>query len=222
MHDLSEGVTGELLIGAAPAISTYVLPAALKAFRSAHPDVRLGVRTGHSEEVLEMVLREDVRIGLARPVRHPEIESTPLYEDEVVLVVGARHAFASRRRISMDDLASELLILFDRTSSYYDLTSALFRGAGIVPAGTMELDNAEAAKKMVMLELGVALLPRTAVAGELASRELRAVEITGAPPLRRPVVALRRRDAGKPTGPVAWFLETLDELHAGPRRRKRS
>lgn len=209
--DLREGATGELVIGAAPAVSTYLLPTILKTFRTTHPNVRLGVRTGHTEEVLEMVLRQEVHIGLGRPVRHPEVELMPVFEDELLLVVSRRHPFAARTKVRMDELASERLILFDRASSYHELTSALFREAGVVPASVLELDNVEAAKKMVQQGLGVALLPRMALEAELRSRSLRPVRLIGAQPVRRPIVALRRRDAGAPIGPVAGFLETLRE-----------
>jgi DNA-binding transcriptional LysR family regulator len=76
----------------------------------------------------------------------------------------------------------------------------------------MELDNVEAAKKMVQQGLGVALLPRMALATELRSRSLRPVKLLGAPAVRRPIVALRRRDAGPAVGPVAGFLDTLKQL----------
>jgi DNA-binding transcriptional LysR family regulator len=213
--DLREGASGELTIGAAPAVSTYLLPTILKSFRSTFPSVRLGVRTGHTEEVLEMVLREQVHIGLGRPIRHPDVELIPVFEDEMMLVVSSRHPFASRGKVRMDELAAERLILFDRTSSYHELTSALFRQAGVVPESVMELDNVEAAKKMVQQGLGVALLPRMALATELKSRSLRPVRIAGAPVVRRPLVALRRRDAGPPIGPVAGFLGVLEEVRAG-------
>lgn len=209
--DLREGATGELVIGAAPAVSTYLLPTVLKTFRESHPNVRLGVRTGHTEEVLEMVLRHEVHVGLGRPIRHPEVELIPVFEDEMLLVVSRRHPFAARTKVRLDELASERLILFDRTSSYHELTSSLFREAGVVPASVMELDNVEAAKKMVQQGLGVALLPRMALAAELRSRSLRPVRLIGAQVVKRPIVALRRRDIGAPIGPVAGFLETLHQ-----------
>src|SRR5439155_451228 len=83
----------------------------------------LGVRTGHTEEVLEMVLRAEAHIGIGRPIRHPDVELIPLFEDEMLLVVAARHPFASRGTVSMAALAEARLILFDRTSSYHELTS---------------------------------------------------------------------------------------------------
>lgn len=211
LTNLRQGTIGALVVAAAPAVSTYVLPRVLHAFRTTHPNVRLGVRTGHTEEVLEMVLRGEAHIGIGRPIRHADIELVPLFDDEMLLVVSARHPFATRGKVSMAELAGERLVLFDRTSSYHDLTSSLFRQAGVVPASTLELDNVEAAKKMVQQGLGVALLPRMALASELKARSLRPVRLTGAPAVRRPIVALRRKDAGTPIGPVAAFLDVLKE-----------
>lgn len=216
--DLRSGSTGELVIAAAPAVSTYLLPGVLRAFRAGHPHVRLGVRTGHTEEVLEMVLRGSANVGIGRLIRHPDVELIPVFEDEMLLVVSARHPFASRGKVRMEELAAERLILFDRTSSYHELTSSLFRQSGVVPASTLELDNVEAAKKMVQQGLGVALLPRMALAQELRARSLRPVKVLGAAVVRRPIVALRRKDAGQPLGPVAAFLETLRELRPAASR----
>ncbi len=56
-------------IGAAPAVSTYVLPLLLDRFVQDHPGVRLLVRTGHSEEIVDLVLRSEVQLGLVRELR---------------------------------------------------------------------------------------------------------------------------------------------------------
>ena len=173
LRELREGRVGELLVGAAPAISTYVLPLVLRRFQTNFPNVHLIVRTGHSEEVLELVLREQVQIGLVRELPHPAVVSSPLYEDEIVLVVHPGHRFADETSIVVHELGAERLILFDRTSSYFVLTSAFFREAGVVPRGVMELDNVDATKKMVEHGLGIAFLPYTAVREELASGALR-------------------------------------------------
>jgi DNA-binding transcriptional LysR family regulator len=210
--ELGRGVAGQLAIGAAPAVSTYVLPRMLKRFHTAHPRVRLAVRTGHSEEVLQLVLRGQVEIGLVRELRHDGVAAVPLYEDELVLVADPEHRFAAAGRIEVRELADEELILFDRTSSYYDVTSAFFRSAGVTPRGAMELDNIDATKKMVAQGLGVALVPHTAVADELAAGTLRAVAVTDVPPVRRRIVAIQRREAGPPAGVAAAFLGTLRDV----------
>lgn len=215
--ELREGRVGELLVGAAPAISTYVLPLVLRRFQEAFPNVHLIVRTGHSEEILELVLREQVHVGLVRELPHAATTAQPLYEDEIVLVVDPAHRFGGRPAIGAAELAAERLILFDRTSSYFVLTSAFFRDAGVVPRGVMELDNVDAAKKMVEHGLGIAFLPYTAVRGELASGSLREVAIEGYEPVHRPIVAIRRRDAVVPEDLVDGLLAAVErnELERG-------
>jgi DNA-binding transcriptional LysR family regulator len=212
LTELARGESGQLALGAAPAVSTYVLPRILTRFRRTHPKVALAVRTGHSEEVLELVLGEQVQIGLGRALHHPLVEAIPLYEDELVLVVDPRHRFASEKEISPDELSEVQLILFDRTSSYHRLTSEFFEEVGAVPRGVMELDNIDAAKKMVEQGLGLAFLPHTAVAGELANGSLRAVTLAEAPSPRRRIVIFRRRDTGPPSGALQAFLNCLSDL----------
>jgi len=221
VEDVVSGSGGRLTIGAAPAVSTYVLPAMLHRFQADHPRVQLSVRSGHSEEVLEMVLREEVEIGLMRPIQHADVVNTPLYEDELVLVVPRGHEFALSGQIRMEQIATEHLILFDRTSSYHELTSSIFRQAGIAPRGYLEVDNIDAAKRMVEQRLGIALLPLTAVQTEIGTGRLFPVTVSDMTPVRRQIVVVRRRDVGEPSAVVSSFLSTLEDLRPDPDRSHR-
>src|SRR5690242_8481220 len=201
---------GHLMIAAAPAVSTYLLPDLLERFVSTHPRVEVSVRTGHSEDVVELVLRDEVQIGLGRAIRHPELELRPFHTEDLVLVCAPDHPFTQLSSVTMAQVAAEKLIMFDRTSSYYEITQSAFLSAGVTLRGLMELDSIEAAKKMVERDLGVALLPGTAVAREIEGKTLRTVRMTDAPPMQNKLVAYRRRDAGEPTGIVAAFLQLLE------------
>jgi DNA-binding transcriptional LysR family regulator len=209
IDEVGTATAGQLLLAAAPAVSTYILPAVLESFVATHPRVEVVVRTGHSEDVLQMVLRDEVQLGVGRALQHPEIELEPFHEEELVLVVAPDHPFSREGSVGIADVGTEQLILFDRTSSYYEITQAAFLAAGVALRGMMELDNIEAAKKMVERGLGVALLPRTAITREVAAGALCRVELRDAAPIRRQIVAMRRRDAGRPSGLVAAFLELL-------------
>jgi DNA-binding transcriptional LysR family regulator len=211
LHELREVLAGRLLLGAAPAVSTYYLPGLLKRFVTEHPGVRISVRTGHSEEVLSLVLADDVQIGLVRSIQHPEIEVHPCYEDELILLASPAHPFSAREVVSLEEVSREGLVLFDRTSSYYELTRGLFLDSGIVPSTVMELDNIEAAKKMVELGMGVALLPRVAVAREVALGMMIPIAIADAPTIRRPVLAIHRRGPVL-AGPGLAFLALIRAL----------
>jgi DNA-binding transcriptional LysR family regulator len=209
LEQVKSASAGHLMIGAAPAVSTYVLPGLLEKFVAAHPRVEVSVRTGHSEDVVDLVLRDEVQIGLGRAIRHPDLELRPFHTEELVLVCAPGHRFTRRRSVAMEEVAGEKLIMFDLTSSYYEITQAAFLSAGVKLRGLMELDSIEAAKKMVERSLGVALLPRTAVAREVESKTLRLVRMKDAPPMYQSIVAYRRVDAGRPEGIVAAFLTLL-------------
>jgi DNA-binding transcriptional LysR family regulator len=209
LTDTRTASAGRLVLGAAPAVSTYVLPAILQRFAGSYPRIDVAVRTGHSEDVLQMLLREEVQLALVRAMRHPDIESTPIYEEALVLVVPPGHPFAQKSKVGIADVANERLIFFDRTSSYYELTQSFFLSLGVTPREVMELDNIESAKKMVERRLGIALLPRSAVAAELAAKTLKQVTVTDAPAVSQKIVVIRRRDQGRPSGTVAAFLNLL-------------
>jgi len=211
LRELRGASGGRLSLGTSPGVSTYALPAILERFTAAHPGVSVSVRTGHSEDILGMVLKEDVQLGLARAMDHPEVESMPLYEDELVLVVDPQHRFTEKGSVEISEVAQEHLILFDHASSYYELTQSLFRSAGIREYSAIELDNIEAAKRMVEHRLGVAFLPRTAVVRSVAAGHLSLIEVEDSPEVQRSIVALRRRDAPL-TGTVRAFLEVAGSM----------
>jgi DNA-binding transcriptional LysR family regulator len=213
LAELGRGGAGELRVGAAPAVSTYVLPLLLVRYTEAHPNVRLVVRTGHSEEIVELVLRQEIDVGLTRELAPDRrIASRTLYEDELVLVARRGHPLTLDDRVDVSRIGEARLILFDRTSSYFDLTNAFFRQAGVAPRGVMELDNIDAAKQMVEQGLGIALLPTTSIAAELADGRLAAISLRDAAPLRRRIVAIRPAVGTAPSPPLAAVLAILDRI----------
>jgi DNA-binding transcriptional LysR family regulator len=62
----------------------------------------------------------------------------------------------------------------------------------------------------------VSLVPTSTVAGELAAGTLARIELVDAAPARREIVAVRRRDAGPPSGAAGLFLDMLAEQFADP------
>ncbi len=209
--ELQDASGGQLVLGASPGVGTYALPGLLERFTAAYPRVSISVRTGHSEAILEMTLREEVQLGLTRSMKHPEIESLTLYEDELVLVVDPDHRFTGGGSANIAEVGEEQLIFFDHDSSYYEQTHSMFREASIRELKTMEVDNIEAAKRMVEHRLGVAFLPRTAVVRSVAAGNLVLVAVEDAPEMSRAMAALKRRDVPE-TGPVAAFLEIAGTL----------
>ena len=207
-----EGTGGRLSIGTAPAVGTYVLPRMLKTFCDNHEGVDVVVRTGHSDEVLQMVLDDDVQVGFGRPINHPDVRTVILYRGELVLVVSSQHRYSKRGSVRVGDLADDSLILFDRDSGYYGMIVGLFRDLGVVPQQQMQLDSIEATKKMVEANLGIALLPEVSVEREIRLGTLHKVHIESAAPIEREIAVMYRRSKPQ-SGPMAAFLDLLGEIY---------
>jgi DNA-binding transcriptional LysR family regulator len=224
VHDLRPGSGGSLRIAAALSICTYLLPDVLKRFQTAHPKVMMTVRSGHSKEVLEMVLSGEVELGLARSLQHPAVETLSLRDDPLILVGHAADWPPSARRQRLEDVADRPLISFDRGSSDWTLSHGLFRSAGLVPNVALEVETIETAKRMVERGMGLAFLPYLAVARELGRRTLVAIEIVDAKPLSRSLDVIHPRQ--RPLSPEALaLLHTLraavGHVARGPRRPRR-
>jgi DNA-binding transcriptional LysR family regulator len=190
---------GPLTLAAVPTICTYLLPEAMKRFRQEHADCKVLIRTGHSREVLQMVLNEEAEIGLARSLAHPQVETIHLARDPFVLVVYPRHRFVRSGRATLEEVASEPLVFYDRGSSDWTLLTAAFRKQALLPNVVLELDTIEAAKKMVERGVGISLLPKLAIRREVAEGTLVPVRLVGADLPRRHVdlIYLRGRVLGE-------------------------
>jgi len=219
LREAKEGVeevrgvgAGRLRLGSALTISTYVLPRILRTFHSRYPGVEVIVHTGRSEQVLNMLLNDEVRMGLTHSLVRPDVETIDLYEDEVILVANPDHRFAANHQATIGEVSNQPVILGDRGSSYYALTHGLFRQAGVVPNVVMELDSLEATKRMVEEGLGIALLPRVCLERELKQGLLAEVTITDAPAISRQI-ALIYRKSRKQTRTAHAFLEVLRSIY---------
>ena len=104
VHELWPGSEGPLQIAAALSICVYFLPDVLKHFQRAHPNVIINIRSGHSKEVLEMVLGGEAEIGLARSLQHPEVETLSLGDDPLLLVAHPKQEPKNVRRARLEEV----------------------------------------------------------------------------------------------------------------------
>ncbi|MBI2913269.1 MAG: LysR family transcriptional regulator [Chloroflexi bacterium] len=204
---------GSLRLGSALTISTYVLPRILHIFRQRYAGLDVIIRTGRSEQVLNMLLSDEVQVGLVRSLSHPEVDTVHLYDDEIVLVAYPEHPFAGTRSATVEEAAAQPIILFDRGSSYYGLIHNFFRQAGVVPNVAMELDSLEATKRMVEQGLGIALVPNVTIERELEAGTLVKVDLVDAEVIRRPISLIYRKHRKRPRT-VQAFIDTLVEIYA--------
>ncbi|HEY1271674.1 MAG TPA: LysR substrate-binding domain-containing protein [Terriglobales bacterium] len=216
VHEVQPSAAGALRIGAALSVCTYFLPDVLKAYQESHPKLMVNLRSGNSAQVLKMVLEDEVDIGVARSLVHPEVETMPLRDDPLVLVVHPAFAGARRRKVRLEEIESWPLIFYDRGSSDWTLSHGLFRHAGLLPNVVLEVETIEASKRMIERKLGYGFLPQIAVIQELRQGKLISVEIVdAAEQLRRSLDVIHPRHRPL-TKEAQSFLTLLREAAAVP------
>lgn len=203
---------GVLSIAVARAVGTYVLPGILRRFREQYPGINVRIKVGRSSEVLQMVISEEVQLGIARFLQHPDVNEIHLYDEEIVLVTNIDHPFAQRGEATIQEVAQEPLILYDRGSAYFIAINQACQQAGIVPRVEMDLDSIEATKHMVELGMGISFLPRSGVNQETGNGTLTIIPVTGLDPIYLPTCVLLRR-AQHYSPPVLSLLKLLRDIY---------
>jgi DNA-binding transcriptional LysR family regulator len=112
------------------------------------------------------------------------LEVRPLFRDELMFVFAPTHPWANGHHVSRDELRTQPLILYQRSSLTAHLVHEFFRKQDLVPCAIMEIGSIEAIKELVKLNLGVSVLAPWTADHELARGTLK-MRPVGAKPLTR-------------------------------------
>lgn len=202
---------GRLVVAAGLTLTLFTLPPVIQAFRVRLPAVHLDVVTCDSRAALARLLAFEADVALVTsPAAHPEVQAFSLFVDPLV-VVGAA---GTRLPRLVRELGGVRLISFRGGSGLRQYVDQVLEGHGVQPEVVMEFDSIEAIKTMVGLDLGLALLPWSAVREDMAAGRLMAARPADWPDAGRTVTLLRRR-AGLRTGPVGPFTAIARGVLAG-------
>lgn len=182
----NQNIKDELSISIVLSMSRHIFPKLIRQFHNQYPKIKLAIHSGHSHNVLEMVLNHETPLGISRSVSHPKIETIHLINDEMVLVTYPNHRFASKEKVSLSKVAEEKLILFDHGSIDWVLLNNAFSKLNLKPNAILETDNIELVKQMVKKEMGIGIIPMLSIVEELSLKDLSIVKIKDQPQLNRP------------------------------------
>jgi len=215
LEEIRGAVRGRLRLGASPTPATYLLPALLGAFVEEHPDVEVELSVDVSARVARDVASGVLALGVVEGLtREPAVAARVLMEDELLLIASPRATFADEP-LTLDALPGLRYIAREPGSLTRLLVEETLRARGVTLRPAMELGHIEVIKRAVAAGLGVAFLPRCAVAAEIASGRLRALRVEGLD-LRRPLYLLQREDLR--LSPVAAAFLAALQRHAAALR----
>jgi LysR family transcriptional regulator for metE and metH len=185
------------------------LPPRLRLFQHKFPAVDFQLVVEATDNPFEALLEGKLDLAIVcEPIRNRRIRCTPLFEDEVVIVVPPEHRLAGKRFAAPEDFAAENLIIYPPKEDSTVLNRFLIP-AGIFPRRIQEVMLTDVIIEMVRGGLGVAALAKWAVLPQLDSGALVGLSLTQQG-FRRTWSAAQLRDTRTPAY-VEEFIRVLSE-----------
>ena len=186
---------GRLTIGANESTSLYLLPPLLMEYRRDHPKIKIEVYRNVSEKIPLEVLERNLDFGfLSYDPMHPALQSIEFHKDELVLVVPPKHHLAKQKQVMVKDLGEEQFVAHNVKTPSRTRIFELFAQHRTPLNICIELATLETIKEFVMLNAGLAILPRLAVQEELKTGRLVEVPVKGLK-IEKPLRLVFRREA---------------------------
>jgi DNA-binding transcriptional LysR family regulator len=172
---------GRLRLGLSTTACQHILPAVLREFKESFPEHAIAIEPGDTPELVLSLLRHKIDLAITlEAVREPQLDFQPLFTDELLFLVSARHPWAVARRVERAEIPKQNYILYNKKSVTFRLIEEYFRHEDMALNTVIELGSMEATKELVKLGLGVSIL-----APWIARKELEEGSLVGLPLGRR-------------------------------------
>ena len=207
MAALQHLLRGHLAIATSDTNCAYILPPVLRQFRAQYPQVRIDIRSRMSSQVLQLVVEHEVDFGIATlPIAHRQVTTETLFHREEVVICPGDHPLSRAASVSLAQLSPYPLLALSPGSTSRQFLDMAFQHAGVPMQVAMNLGSIEVIKRFVESGLGVAIVPRIAVAEEAQQGRLVAIPIPDLP--ARAIGLVERQDKRRSPAAVA-FLHML-------------
>lgn len=180
----------ELRVGASMTIAETLLPAWIATARERFPDARIDVSVLNSSQVIAAVQEGRLQLGFIETPHVPVgLHSRVVLEDELLVAIGPRHEWASRKgQISLQELADTALVVREAGSGTFEALQELL--ADYVPVEPAQVLSSNAAVRVAVASgVGPAVLSELALRDHLAHGHLLNVPFEGRG-IARPLTAV--------------------------------
>ena len=211
---LRQEVVGTVRAGMIGTSGRWLVPQLFARLREGHPHLHLNVAEGTNTTLEPKLVAGLLDVAVVTlPVASDELTASPLFEEDLLLVLSHEHPLAtSIPEVAADGSGSgapaplplaaladiELLLPLPGTALRNEIEAAV-RPAGVELRPSIELDGVRMLASLAFDGYGPALLPATAVPGHLRNR-MRLFPLEGFPRRR---VGVAQRTRGMPSAPPA-------------------
>lgn len=179
-----DGQSGRVRVAAIPTIAPYFLPECLRSFQRRFPQAKMVVQEETTINLLKKVVDGDIDVAIAAlPIDAKYVEVEPLFEEELLLVIGKDHPLTLKKRIQATDLEAYPFVLLGEAHCLADNVMAFCRQKSFHPLSLERTSQLTMVQELVTLGHGISLIPAMARARD-ASRDRVYRSLSGRKPSR--------------------------------------
>lgn len=148
-QELNAGITGQFNVLCFTALAPFVVPTLCHRFKSLNQEVDLRIQEAHQAEILELLWHGKADVAITYDLDLPHgLDFTPLTSLPPYAVLSNRHPLAKRKRLSLERLCSEPLVLLDLPLSR-DYFLSLFHSKNLTPTIFSKTHQVDVMRSMV-------------------------------------------------------------------------
>jgi DNA-binding transcriptional LysR family regulator len=133
LRDRSEATRNRVVIASTPMIAATFMPRIIHSYGERHADVQVVMRDMPYELLLKSIEDGSADVGVAALDGHlDKLLFRPLAEEDLVLVVPAKHPLAKAQQVKVDMMLPYRLIFLDRYTSFRNRLAEAFASFGAV------------------------------------------------------------------------------------------
>lgn len=211
VHDLAQGIVGEVRIGTVNSIGIYFLPQVLWDVQRKFPEAKPQVLYRDSDEILDALLANRVDLAIvANPRPDRRLRQETLLVEKVSLICGSSHPLYGEESVKPGDLKGMQFVSLSRENPTGRLIDKHLHRLGVHVEPVVTTDNVETVKKMAEIGMGVAFLPDMVSQTEVncAKKTGRLSRIELGPPLTRRIAMVSWKNV-EPARAVGAFMDEL-------------
>lgn len=191
-------LSGTVELGTIPTIGPYLLPRILPALKERFPHLKFSLREDKTSALLERLGggRTDL-VLMAFPYETGHFERFMLFDDAYRFACATGSPLAAVKRVKMDTLNGEPLLLLERDHCLHSHALPLLEEASLVASPTFSATSLPTLVAMVGEGMGATLLPDLAINAGLAAQSQLVIRPIEGEPNTRTIGLCWRRQSGR-------------------------
>jgi len=164
MQRTGRGEEGRLIVATAPSLMLGWLPAVIRAYRKAYPNVAFRLDEMASSAALKAVRAGVADLAFVRGRdKEPEVETRLQWGEPMVAILSKDHALAGKSGITVNQLKDEPFVFFPREvgPSFFDEMIGFCQMAGFTPKVVQEARQWSSILSLVKAGMGVSVGPQS-------------------------------------------------------------